>query len=408
MSLGLLLLVPFIAWEAVIFLLRWRGDRSLARRAAVLAHFSWEDVLAGREHVKRRLVLFPWSRLAFYGFFALVLFSGLAARLEAWLLALLGHWAIALPLFVLALLLAWSLITLPIGVYSELVIERKAGLSTTTRRTFLLDQLRGLLVGWALATLLAFPIVALVRWMPLLWPLPAAAAVVAISAFMVWISPWVIAPLFNRFWPLTDEALARRVQRLAKKAGMRLGDVLMTDASRRSTTLNAYFTGLGNSRRVVLFDTLVQDCDGDEVLSTVAHEIGHWKHHHIAKLFLLQVVATLAGLGLLKLLLDSTLARDLLGLPGPGSLVLLVLLPLLAALAGRIASPLAAALSRRFERQADRYAVRITGDPGAFIRLELQLVRRAKIDLLHPRLLHCLYASHPLPEQRIQAAETLL
>jgi len=400
---ALLLLVPFIAWDMVIYLLRLRGDRSLRRRAAVLRHFSWEDVLIGREQTRRRMRLFPWSRLVFYVLFALVV--GLGARAEAWLLALTGHWAAALPLFVLLLLLAWALLTLPVAAYSELVIERRAGLSTTTRRTFVVDQLKGLGVGWALATLLAYPVIGLVRGLPVWWPVPAAATVLAISAVVIWISPWVIAPLFNRFQPLSDEALARRVQQLTLKAGMRVATVLVADASRRSTTLNAYFTGLGNSRRVVLFDTLVQDCDAEEVLGTVAHELGHWKHHHIASLFALQAVGTVLGLALLKLVLDSVWWRDLLGLPHPSSLVLLGLLPLLGALTGRVVGPFMAAVSRRFERQADRYAIRITTDPAAFIRLEMRLVRRARGDLLVPRLLHRLYGSHPLPEERICAAE---
>jgi len=400
-----LVLLPFVLWDVAVFLLRRRGDPSPARRAELLRHFTDEDLAVGRAQALRRLRLMPWGRLLFYGFFGALLFGGLAARLEVSLLELVGHWAAALPLFVVGLLLAWSLATLPLEAYAELVMERQAGLSTTTATTFVVDQVKGLVVGAVLACLLAFPVVGLVRWLSTLWPLPAAAAIVLITAFATWLSPWIIAPLFNRFWPLEDEALAGRLRELIERAGLRVGQVLVTDASRRSTTLNAYFTGLGSSRRVVLFDTLVQACEPDEVLSTVAHELGHWKHHHIAKLFALQTLGVLTGLALLKWLLDTPEARALFGVPAPNSLALLALLPFLGALAARLSGPLLAALSRRFERQADRVALELTRNPQAFVQLEQRLVRRAKADLLVPVSLHRLYGSHPLPEERIRAAE---
>lgn len=400
-----LVLLPFVLLDAVVFLLRRRGDPSPARRAELLRHFTDEDLAVGRAQALRRLRLMPWGRLLFYGFFGALLFGGLAARLEAGLLGLVGHWAAALPLFVVGLLLAWSLVTLPLEAYAELVMERQAGLSTTTAATFVVDQVKGLVVGAVLASLLAFPVVGLVRWLPTLWPLPAAAAALAITAFATWLAPWVIAPLFNRFWPLEDAALAERLKELVARAGLRVGQVLVTDASRRSTTLNAYFTGLGSSRRVVLYDTLVQACEPDEVLSTVAHELGHWKHHHIAKLFALNALGVLAGLALLALLLASPDTRALLGVPAPGSLALLALLPFIGTLAARLGGPLLAAVSRRFERQADRVALELTGNPRAFVQLEQRLVRRAKADLLVPVSLHRLYGSHPLPEERIRTAE---
>jgi STE24 endopeptidase len=403
---AVLLLVPFVLWDVILYILRRRGDTSAARRGEVLRHFTEEDIAAGREQVKRRLVLYPLGRLLYYGVFGALLFGGLGARLEAVLLQLAGHWALALPLYVLCILATWSLLQLPLAAASELYIERRAGLSTTTLGTFLADQAKGLVVGWILTTLVAFPVIGLLRWLPVWWPLPAAAALVAISAFAAWLSPWLIAPLFNKFYPLDDGELAEEVKALAARAGMKIpGGVLVTDASRRSTTLNAYFTGLGNSRRVVLFDTLVESCEADETLSTVAHELGHWKHHHIAKLFVLESLGAVVGLLLLELLLESPF-RTSLGVPQPESLVFLVLVVFLASLAGVLTAPIGAAVSRRFERQADGLALDLTENPGAFIKLEKRLMRRAKADLLTPKLLHWMYGTHPLPEQRIHAAES--
>ena len=399
------LLLPFIAWDAARYLLRRRGDRSAARRQLALRHFTEQDIAVGRSHTLEHNRLFPISRALFYLLFGALLMGGIGARAEAWVLGLVGgSWALALPLLLLLLLLSHGLLHLPLAAYSEFVIQRRAGLSNTSAPLWLADQAKGLALGWVLGTALALPVMALVRWLPASWPLPATAAVLALSAFTVWISPWVIAPLFNRFTPLDDQ-LAQQVRQLTERAGLKVRQVYVCDASRRSSMLNAYFTGLGNSRRVVLFDTLVQACDEAEVLSVVGHELGHWRGRHIAKGFLAQALGTAAGLLALQALLHSPGLRAALGLPAPDSLVLLVLLPFVASLAGTLAAPLGAAMSRRFERQADQTAFQLTADPAAFIRLEQRLVRRAKADLLLPRALHSWYGTHPLPEDRIAAAE---
>ena len=403
----LLLLVPFVIWDALLYVLRRRGDRCPRRKELLLRHFTEEEIAVGRAHTLERLRLYPFSRALFYLTFGVLLFGGLGARVEAWLLALVGgSWLLALPLFVLLLLAGRGLLYLPLEAYDEFAIQRRAGLSTITSRLWITDQLKGLLLGWVLATLMALPVLALVRYLPGWWPLPATAAILAFTAFMVWISPWIIAPLFNRFTPLPDEQLAREVQHLTRRAGLSVQTVFVTDASKRSSMLNAYFTGLGNSRRVVLYDTLVEACEADEILSVVGHEVGHWRGRHIAKFFLLQAASTVVGLQLLQLLLGSDWSRSLLGLPAADSLVLLVLLPFLGSLAATLAAPLGGAISRRFERQADRAAFQLSGSAEAFIRLEQRLVRRAKADLLLPRLIHWWYGTHPLPEDRIAAAES--
>jgi STE24 endopeptidase len=140
------------------------------------------------------------------------------------------------------------------------------------------------------------------------------------------------------------------------------------------------------------------------VLSVVAHELGHWKGRHILKGFLLETAGVFVGLWLLWLLVGSEACRNFFGLPFSSSLVLVVLLPFLISLAGSLSSPVVSALSRKFEREADRTALELTADPLAFIQLEKRLVRRAKADLLGSKLLHTFYGSHPLPEERIRAA----
>ena len=404
--LALILLSPFVAWDAALYFMQSRGDRSIERQGEILRHFTQKEISTGREHVLRHNRLFPFYRLLFYAFYAALLFAGLGARLENSLLPLAGgRWQLALPLFILVILTARTLLYMPVSAYSEFVIEREMGLSTISVGLWLADRLKTLVLSWVIISLVAFPVLALVKGLPRLWPIPAAAVVLAISAFGIWISPWIIDPLFNKFTPLEDIELAERIREASSQAGLTVKQIYVMDASRRSLYLNAYFTGLGNSRRVVLYDTLVKECNRDEVLSVVAHELGHWKENHILKGFILETIGVFLGLWLLWALLDSGRAREFFGLPVPSSLVLLVLLPFLSSLAETVTAPLISAVSRHFERQADCASLELTHDPAAFIEVEKKLVRYAKADLLQPVLIHDFYGSHPLPEERIRMAE---
>ena len=401
-----LLLLPFVTWDAAIYVMRSRGDSSPERRSEILRHFTQQDIEQGREHIVRHNRLFPFGRLLFYAFYGLLLFCALGARLENALLPLAGgRWYFALPLFLLFLLVVQQALYLPLSAYREFVIEREAGLSTITVGIWLADIGKSLLLNWIIAILVALPVLALVKALPGYWPLPAGAVILAISAFGIWISPWVIDPLFNKFIPLDNREMAEKIRSLTAGAGLPVKQVYVMDASKRSLYLNAYFTGLGNSRRVVLYDTLIKECGEGEILSVVAHELGHWRENHILKGFLLEVVGVFAGLWLLWALLNLAPARNFFGLSSRSSLVLIVLLPFLISLSSTLTSPLIAAISRRFERAADRTSLELTNDPRAFIELEVKLARKAKSDLLQPELLHWFYGSHPRPEERIRMAE---
>ena len=318
----LLLLLPFIIWDISVWRMRAVGDRSESRREEILRHFTQEDINVGREHVERHNRLFPIYKLLFYLFFTVLLFGGLAAGLENRLMALTGErWYLALILFVGTVLLAQTLLYLPVSAYSEFVIQKEAGLSTISAGTWWLDKLKSFGINWVISLVVALPVLALIKKMPDTWPWPAAAVIIALSAFMIWIHPWVLDPIFNKFKPLEDERLEEQIKDISAKAGLKLKEVYVVDASRRSKYLNAYFSGLGNSRRVVLYDTLVESCPPDEIISVIAHELGHWKHNHIMKGFLIEIVAVIAGLWALWWLLDCAWCREFFGLPHRSSLL---------------------------------------------------------------------------------------
>lgn len=402
---GALVLGPLMAWDLVLFALRRRGDRSPARRSRLLRHFSEEDLTKGRTHVTKHNRLFLPSRGISYLGYGALLFGGAGPALERWSMNLSGGWWLsALAIFLGVVLFARALLTLPLGAYGEFVIERRFGLSTISPGTWLLDRVKQLLLGWLLLWLVTALFLGVVQALPRTWPLPAAGALLLLSAFGLWIKPWIIDPLFNSFTPLTGTALATKIRELSARAGLATEQVFVMDASRRARYLNAYFTGLGGSRRVVLYDTLVEACPEEEILSVVAHELGHWKRRHILKGFALQALGIAAGLLLLQILWDSPAGRDYFGLQEGSLLAALPLLSLLGSLTGTLTAPLGAAISRGFERESDRVALELTGDGPAFVSLERRLVREAQADLLGHRLLHFWYGSHPLPEERIAAA----
>lgn len=402
----ILFLAPFVVWDAAVYLMRARGDRSIERRREILRHFTEEDIAVGRDHVLRHNQLYPISRALSYGFVIALLFCGLGARLEARLLPLVGgRWYLALPLFLLVVFGIGTLLSMPLSAYRTFVIEREFELSTITPGLWFLDRLKGLLLSVVFGTLFFLPVLGLIKALPRTWPVPAAGVLILLFAFGLWLHPWLIAPLFNKFTPVADAALVPRIREVAAKAGIPVKEALVMDASKRSRYMNAYFAGLGNSRRIVLYDTLLDECGADEVLSVVAHEAGHWREHHIRKGFALYAAGTIVGLWLLFVVLNSAAVRRFFNVPSPSSLALVVLLPFLQGLGGRLTAPVESAISRHFERGADRAALELTQDPVAAVAVRVRLVRKAKADLLRHRLLHRLYGSHPLPEERIRAAE---
>jgi STE24 endopeptidase len=205
------------------------------------------------------------------------------------------------------------------------------------------------------------------------------------------VAPVVLEPLFNRFRPLEDETLAARLRALSDRAGVPVRDVLVADASRRTTKVNAYVSGIGGTRRVVVFDTLLEGVDPAAVEVVVAHELGHRRDRHVAKLTLVAMAGAAAAVAVLWALLGTRVAdpRTL-----PEALLLLLAFEL-------AALPPGAWLSRRWERAADRCSLDLTEEPAAFARTHSQLARRNLSDLEPPRLVYVLLFSHPTPPERL-------
>jgi Zn-dependent protease with chaperone function len=299
-------------------------------------------------------------------------------------------WAAGAAAYAASLVAALELLLLPLSFWRGFVRERRWGFSTQTPAGWAADRAKALGVGVVLATAASLGLVAAAHALPHRWPFAAAAAAAALVLLLSFVAPLVLEPLFNRFTPLEDAALAAGLHALADRAGVPVREVLVADASRRTTKSNAYVSGLGRTRRVVLFDTLLERGGAAETGVVVAHELGHRRARHVAKGTALATVGAVAAVAAVW----AAVAE-----PGdPRSLPLVFLVATGVQLAGL---PLGAAISRRWERFADRFSLDVTGDADAFERAHVSLARTNLSDLDPPRPVYALLFSHPTPPERV-------
>ena len=288
--------------------------------------------------------------------------------------------------------------------------DARAGLATQRLGGFLRDWAKGRGVGLVLTLV---PLTALVlgaRWEPPGWPWVAAAVAVLLVLALAVAGPVLIEPLFNRFTPLEPGALRARLLDLAATMGVPVRDVLVADASRRTTRVNAYVSGLGRTRRVVVYDTLLAGTSADpagaadEVALVAAHELAHVRHRDVlwgtvgsAALAAVSVLAVVA-------LLDLEAVRRLFAVTGLGDPLVAPGLLLLGMLGGLLAAPVASAISRWAEARADWVALEVTRDPVTAVAVERRLALENRADLRPNRLLVALFASHPVTMARIAQA----
>lgn len=302
-------------------------------------------------------------------------------------------------------LVAVSLLGLPFSIWRKFKLEAKFGFNRITPRLFIVDSVKGLLLG----LLFGLPLCALVLWVMAntgaWWGWWAWCIWVVFNVLVLWLFPTLIAPLFNKFVPLDNPELAARIQALAKRCGFALRGLFVMDGSRRSAHGNAYFTGFGKSRRIVFFDTLLSRLNVDEVEAVLAHELGHFKHKHIIKRMFVTFALALGFFLLLHWLSGQVWFYTGLGvlpqLGRPNDALALILFFLVTPTFTFWASPLASWLSRRDEFQADRYAVgQCTAQPliAALIKLYDDNAATLTPDPLHSAF----YDSHPPAVLRIQ------
>ena len=303
--------------------------------------------------------------------------------------------------FFLLLTYAQFFIHIPFGLYSTFHIEEKYGFNKQTYGLWAADTIKGLVLTTVLSGLVLGIIFWLISFTPGYWWLIVWLFLLFFKIFMLYISPYVIEPLFNKFTPIEDSNLEEKIKELFSKANLTVSKVFTMDASRRSGHGNAYFSGIGHVKRIVLFDTLLDKNSDDEILAILAHEAGHWKKKHILKKLVTMECFSFIGIYIAWLLVQKNWLVDLFGIAEPTLYVKLLLVGFCSTLVLFPLKPLMTWLSRKDEWEADQYAVELTGRPHALAHALVKL-GRDNLANLHPHPWYtAFYYSHPPLSHRV-------
>lgn len=334
-----------------------------------------------------------------------LLFSGVLAWAFEAFVHHFGDSAWSMAAFLLLMGVALSVPGLPLDWYAQFRLEERFGFNTTTPKLWWLDRLKGLLLSVLLGYPLLLLILTLARWSGTAWWIWAWAALLVFQLLMMVLAPVLIMPLFNKFTPLPEGALRNRLLALAGRTQFRAQSVQVMDGSKRSRHSNAFFTGFGKFRKIVLFDTLIQQLADGELEAVLAHEIGHYKKRHILKMLVASSAGTLLGFYLLSWLARQPWFFHSFGFQ-PGSLVpALLLFGLLSGILTFWLSPVAHAWSRRYEYQADAFAADVMKEPRTLISALRKLNEKNLSNLTPHPLYSGFYYSHPTLLERERALE---
>jgi len=391
----------------------WLARRHLghiaAHRAAVPEVFTEKIQLA--DHQKAADYTSAKTRFAMLGMLfdaALLLVFTLAGGIQ--FIADLSRGWFSAPLAqgmatIVAVLLLSSLLEAPFSLYRTFVIEARFGFNTTTFMLYLTDAMKGLLLGAILGLPLLFGVLWLMERMGEYWWLYVWLVWVAFNLLILFIYPSFIAPLFNKFVPLQDDAMKTRIEALLARCGFAAQGLFVMDGSKRSAHGNAYFTGFGKTKRIVFFDTLLERLSGNEVEAVLAHELGHFKRHHVMKRIVATFAMSLGFLWLLGLLTQTDWFYQGLGVSTPSTALALLLFFMTLPIFSFFLHPLLSAYSRKHEFEADAYAARQTAAAdmvSALVKLYQDNAATLTPDPLYSKF----YDSHPPAMVRIAHLQT--
>jgi STE24 endopeptidase len=314
-----------------------------------------------------------------------------------------GSFVAQVVLGTLALTLIGRIVTLPLDALAERVL-RRYGLSTQSWGSWLLDAAKAVGVATVMTAAVLLAVLALVRAVPQTWWAWAAAVTAAFVVLGSFAYPLLVEPVFNSFTSLPAGQLRTDLLSMAARDHVPVKDVLVADASRRTTSLNAYVSGFGSTRRIVLYDTLIKQASPAEVELIVAHELGHAKRQDVLHGTLLGAMGAAAGVCVLALLLSWAPLLRRAGVSGPGDPRVIPLLLFLVALGTLLLSPGTNLVSRRIEARADVHSLDLTRDVPTFIASEQRLARTNLSDLDPNPLLYAFFSTHPTSPQRIGLA----
>ena len=342
------------------------------------------------------------ASLIHQGLYLVVLLSGFLP----WLMKVIRPWGFGLIveglIFFAILSVLANLSHMPFGLYDTFVIEERYGFNRMTLRMWILDLLKSVTVQFLLGGLVLWLLLTLVVHGGGSWWVWAWMVVGGFELMMLWLYPVVIAPLFNKFEPIQNLGLVERIKNLMEKVGLRVKAVLKMDAGKRSKHTNAYFTGVGKTKRIVLFDTLLESHPEEEILAVLAHEVGHWKRKHVLKQIILLEVLSFAVFYIVSKLFKWPLLYETFGFEEPTLYIGIFLIGALLSPLGYFAQPLESAISRRFEREADDFVLELTKTAEPMRNALKRLASDNLANLIPHPLYAWFYYSHPPLVERIE------
>jgi len=340
-----------------------------------------------------------WSFL----FLLIIIFSNFPGHLEQFMLGYIPQGKIFSILYIYVFSFLYSLSSLPFSLYSQFVIEEEFGFNKTSLKLFLSDSLKQFIITPVLVFPLLWGLFYFMEQAGNVWWVFASAFIIIFQLFLLLIYPVFIAPIFNKFTPLEEGSLKSRLLKLAEKTGFNTKGIFVMDGSRRSGHSNAYFTGFGKFRRIVLFDTLIQSLTEEELEAVLAHEIGHNKLKHIPKSLIFSTLMLTGALFITSLCLHWNNLFIAFGYTGPGYHSILIILMICSSPLTFFFSPLSNHWSRKHEYEADEYACQRIGNSTSLSDALLRLSKDNLSNLTPHRLYSTFHYSHPALSERLDA-----
>lgn len=314
---------------------------------------------------------------------------------------------VASVIFPFAIGAIFYILSLPFGYWRQFVLEESFGFNKANKRTFVIDQVKSTI----LILVLGIPLISALFWMVeslgSLWWIGGWILIMGTQLFIAAIAPTILFPLFNKFQPLEDGELKESVTALAQKVKFQMSGIFTMDGSKRSSHSNAFFAGLGKTRRIVLFDTLLPSLSNNQIIAVIAHEIGHYKKKHIQKNLALTSIVSLVGMFILALCLKWPLFFNAFGISAPSVHVGFVLFSVYFSVFSFPLNPLTKLMSRKFEYQADEYAVKLVKNKNHLVDALKNLSKENYANLTPHPWYSFFHYSHPTVLERASAIEKL-
>lgn len=362
-----------------------------------------EKSILAKKYAKIHQIISLTETIIFFAAVLILLFTGLSLKIQDIAYHYTSNDYFALLIFLGIIGIAEGILTFPLGFYSEYILEHKYNLSNQTLSKYFAEKLKGLLVGLILGVPLILAFYFILKKFGNEWWLVLGIFMFFVSVVLQRLAPTLIMPIFYKFKPVENENLKSKILDVCRKAGVTIQGIFTFDMSKNTKKANAAFTGMGKSKRIILGDTLINNFSDEEIEIVFAHEAGHYMKKHILKLMLLSTVLTFAGLFITAKLYSSTLAYF--GFTSISEIAALPLLFLYLSLYSIITIPLSNIQSRKYEWEADTFALQTTSDKGAFVSAMEKLADQNLADKTPNKVIEFLFHSHPSLQKRIDFAK---